>query len=213
MAMSNILAIDTTLGGCSVALSGGILREETARNRQTSQLAAMTQAVMQEAQLSFDALDAYAITTGPGSFTGVRIGLAFIRGLALAVAKPVYAISTLELLAYQAIDQGIEGDILSTINAHRGQIYAQAFTQQHGLPHAMDEAQAHAIEDIPQQHPQATRVGDCHSVMEAVTPLLPHALHLAHYAARLPLPTTRTKPEPVYLRAPDAKAQNGDLTL
>lgn len=206
-----ILAIDTTLGGCSVAHSNGAARAIDERNQQTSQLAAMVEAVMQGT--SYNELDSYAVTIGPGSFTGVRIGLAFVRGLAIAAPKPIHAITTLELLGYQAIEAGATGRIISAINAHRGQLYMQSFELKDGLPLATDEARAIELANIPTG--DFTLAGDAseffanhHAVAK-----LPNAEALNRYAQKLPLPVLGQKPAPLYLRAPDAKAQKGDLTI
>ena len=209
--MSNILAIDTTIGGCSVAHSNGASQTIDERNKQTSQLTAMVEAVMQDTR--FDDLDAYAVTIGPGSFTGVRIGLAFVRGLALAKPKPIYAITTLELLAYQAIEAGAEGEILSAVNAHRNQLYLQSFAVKEGIAIATDEACAINLEDIPKG--EFALAGDAEHFFDNHDSIakLPNAESLARYAQKLPLPKLGDKPAPIYLRAPDAKAQKGDLTV
>lgn len=209
--MSNILAIDTTLGGCSVAHSNGAIEFTEERNQQTSQLASMTQRVMQDQ--AYDSLDGYAVTTGPGSFTGVRIGIAFIRGLALAHPKPIHAITTLELLAAQAMEAGALGEILAAINAHRGQLYVQSFDAQKGKLTATSNASAIEIANLPTGN--FTLAGDAGSFFpdhEAVV-TQPRADALARYAKELPLPNIGNRPSPLYLRAPDAKAQKGDLTI
>lgn len=209
--MSNILSIDTTLGGCSVAHSNGAVKTISERNKQTSQLTTMVKQVMQDT--SYADLDAYAVTIGPGSFTGVRIGLAFVRGLALAVPKPIHAITTLELLAYQAVEAGAKGTILSAINAHRNQLYIQYFEAKDGLIIATTAATAINLEDIPSGN--FTLVGDAEEFFSGHDSIakLPSAESLARYTQKLPLPKLGIKPAPLYLRAPDAKAQKGDLTV
>jgi tRNA threonylcarbamoyladenosine biosynthesis protein TsaB len=101
-----ILALDTALSACSVALveDGQTLvsRVEPMARGQAERLAPMVNEVMVEAGLSFKSLDRIAVTCGPGAFTGLRIGLAFARGLALALDKPCVGISTLEVLAAAA---------------------------------------------------------------------------------------------------------------
>ena len=69
---------------------------------QAELLAPMVQTMMREAEIGFDQLDRIAVTRGPGAFTGLRVGLAFSRGLALALNKPCIGISTLEVLAVGA---------------------------------------------------------------------------------------------------------------
>ena len=211
--MSNILAIETTLGGCSVAVSGKASRHLSERNQQTSQLARLVEEVMSESGLEFAELDGYAVTTGPGSFTGVRIGIAFIRGLTLAVRKPIHAINTLELLAYQAGEQQIGGEMLCAINAYRGQVYLQSFTLEQGLPKPLNEPYVAEVNAIP--HTSDTAIGDCPQLFEGQNFIhqLPQAKALAEYAEKLPIAPIDAKPSPLYLRPPDAKAQKGDLTV
>ena len=87
-----------------------------------------SQAVMARAGLAFADLDRIAATVGPGSFTGLRVGVAFAKGLALALGKPTVGIGTLEALAAQA-----PGLVFPAIDARRGQLYLQAFDNQPGI--------------------------------------------------------------------------------
>jgi tRNA threonylcarbamoyladenosine biosynthesis protein TsaB len=205
--MSNILAIETTLGGCSVALSNGPSRVLEEPNHQTSRLAGMVESVMTEAGLEYADLNGYAVTTGPGSFTGVRLGIAFIRGLALAVARPIYAVSSLELLAYQAQQEAIEDNLLCVIDAHRKQVYAQKFSLEGNLPNALTEARACGIDQLPAGDFTVTGNALHYFPEHPQQALSPNAKALADYAAQLPEERTEQKPAPLYLRAPDAKPQ------
>ena len=99
-----LLAVDTALGACSVAVLDGetILAhhfEEMARGHAEA-LAPMVEATMRKAGVGFAAFDRLAVTTGPGTFTGQRVGLAFMRGLKLALRKPLIGITTLEAMAF-----------------------------------------------------------------------------------------------------------------
>jgi tRNA threonylcarbamoyladenosine biosynthesis protein TsaB len=98
-----VLAIDTALNACSVALvqSGQSLcaRTELMARGQAERLALLVDDVMGEAGVRFDQIDRIGVTRGPGAFTGLRVGLAFARGLALALGKPCVGFSTLEVLA------------------------------------------------------------------------------------------------------------------
>jgi tRNA threonylcarbamoyladenosine biosynthesis protein TsaB len=98
-----ILAVDTALGACSVAVLDGekILAhrfEEMARGHAEA-LAPMVESTMKQAGIGFGALERLAVTTGPGTFTGQRVGLAFMRGLRVALKKPLIGITTLEAMA------------------------------------------------------------------------------------------------------------------
>src|SRR4051794_13778356 len=121
-----VLGLDTCLSSCSVAVLDGArvlasAREVMARGHQ-ERLAPMAQAAMAEASLSFDKLDRIAVTVGPGSFTGLRVGIAFAKGLALALDRPAVGVGTLEALAAEA-----DGLVFPAIDARRGQLYLQAF--------------------------------------------------------------------------------------
>ena len=121
-----VLALDTCLNTCSVAVSDGqrvLARasEVMARGHQ-ERLAPMTQAVMAQAGLGFPALQRIGVTVGPGSFTGLRVGIAFAKGLASALAIPAVGIGTLEAMAAD-----VPGLAFAAIDARRGQLYCQAF--------------------------------------------------------------------------------------
>ena len=98
-----ILAIDTATRWTGLALhNGSTVLAETgwfATQKQTVELAPATADLMKKAGISFDQLDAVAIAIGPGSYTGLRIGLAFAKGIALAHQLPLIGISTLDILA------------------------------------------------------------------------------------------------------------------
>ena len=104
----NILAVDTALGACSVA----ILADETVlahrlelmERGQAEALAPMVECAMRKAGITFAALDRLAVTTGPGTFTGQRVGLAFMRGLRLALQRPLIGVTSLEAMAHQAME-------------------------------------------------------------------------------------------------------------
>ncbi len=101
-----ILAVDTALGACSVALLDGdeILAHtfEIMDRGHAERLAPMVDEAMKKAGVDFAALDRLAVTTGPGTFTGQRVGLAFMRGLRLTLDRPLTGITTLEAMAAAA---------------------------------------------------------------------------------------------------------------
>ncbi len=98
-----ILAVDTALGACSVALIEGkrtlAHRHEFMERGHAEALAPMVEKTMHDAKLEFSSLDRLAVTTGPGTFTGQRVGLAIMRGLRIALHRPLIGITTLAAMA------------------------------------------------------------------------------------------------------------------
>jgi tRNA threonylcarbamoyladenosine biosynthesis protein TsaB len=102
-----ILAVDTALGACSAALvaEGKTLaheHREMARGHAEA-LAPMVEALMRGAGVPLASLDRIAVTTGPGTFTGQRVGLAFARALGLGLKRPVIGVTTLDAMAQEAL--------------------------------------------------------------------------------------------------------------
>jgi tRNA threonylcarbamoyladenosine biosynthesis protein TsaB len=204
-----VLGLDTCLSSCSVAVLDGervlaSAREVMARGHQ-ERLAPMTREVMAEAGLAFESVDRIAVTVGPGSFTGLRVGIAFAKGLALALGRPAVGIGTLEALAAEA-----SGLVFAAIDARRGQLYLQAFEDGLALmaPDALTaEVAAARLAELSQGRP-FTLVGSGAALLADFAPTAPvvaaegaDARHVARLAAlREPGPL-----KPLYLRAPDAK--------
>ena len=121
-----ILAVDTATEACSAALLvGGKLfsRWEEAPRDHTQKILPMVQSVLDEAGLSLDELDAIAFGRGPGSFTGVRIGISVAQGLAFGAGVPLIGISTLAAMAQGA--HRLEGAtrVLTAIDARMNEVY------------------------------------------------------------------------------------------
>jgi tRNA threonylcarbamoyladenosine biosynthesis protein TsaB len=190
----NLLALDTALGACQAAvLSGGRvlarMSEPMERGHQ-ERLAPMVEETMRASGLSFSDLDRIAVVVGPGSFTGVRVGLAFAKGLSLALDIPCVGVGSLEALASDA-----PGLVAAVIDAPRGQRYLQLFKS--GA--AVSEPEAIPAEDeYAKTGGQALRVGPA-----ADGPAFPDIVTVARLAAAAPEPDGR--PAPIYLRPPDAK--------
>lgn len=127
-----ILALDSTLSACSVAVLAegevrAVRRQAMARG-QAEALLPMARAALDEAGLVFDDLDRLAVTIGPGSFTGLRIGLAAARGLALAAGLPLVGVTTLEALAAAVDPAARQGRVtVALIDSRRGDVFVQAF--------------------------------------------------------------------------------------
>src|SRR5437762_8244755 len=105
-----LLAIDTCLPACSVALARGgeaIAWASTSTLRAHQELLApMTRELMAGQNLTFADIDRIGVTVGPGSFTGLRVGIAFAKGLAFALGRPAVGVSALEALAASLARQG-----------------------------------------------------------------------------------------------------------
>lgn len=215
-----VLAFDTALEACSAALLDGerVLAARSvamARGHQ-ERLGPLVAELLAEAGLRTADLDRIGVTVGPGSFTGLRVGLAFAKGLGLALGKPLVGVGTLEALA-ASVPPRHEGEAdltVAAIDARREQLYVQPFRNGVALagPEALTLADAEAL--IRSQGEPAVLVG---SGARLLGPLFPDAIQdlrpgadpvaLAHLVHAAPEPAAM--PKPVYLRAPDAKLPGG----
>ena len=207
-----ILAIDTALNACSVAIVRGVEvlahTSEAMDRGQAERITPMARDVATRAGIAFREIERIAVTTGPGSFTGVRVGLAFARGLALALKAPCVGISTLEALALERGASGARAGWVSTPGASYGALYldgdARVAPQRFSSPDAGRAAFASAAPEmaIAFRGPGADLFGggDIFSIESVVSP---DVVALAAIAAlRDP---QRHPPAPLYLRAPDAR--------
>lgn len=227
----HILAFDTCLDACSVAvarcdeagrveLASALERFETGH---AERLVPMIDEAMQAAGLDFSAIDRLAVTHGPGTFTGTRIGIAAARALALATGAEIVAASSLAVMAEVAAAElslpAREPALMVAVDARRGEVYAQAFgadgREAQAPPQLLSVAAAARL-GAPASllvvgsaaEAVAAAAADAGRPARAALPdLLPAASMLARMAARLaPL----TEPlRPLYLRPPDAKPQTG----
>ena len=149
-----ILAVDTATTSCSVAIvdKTSLLSEFTIDREEThsKHLMNMIQTAMRMAGLNFSDIDGFAVTRGPGSFTGLRIGISTIKGLAVASEKPIVGVSSLETLALQV---SYSRDLICPIlDARKGEVYFSRYKLQNGqLQKQTEERVAHpdkAIDDL-----------------------------------------------------------------
>ena len=199
-----VLALDTALGACSAAVVDGArilaARSEPMTRGHQERLAPLVAEVMAEACLGFDRLERVAVTRGPGSFTGLRVGLAFARTLALARGVGCVGAGTLEALAAET-----GGPALAAVPAPQDRVYAQRFTD----GWADGEPELLTVEAVDLSGVR-TLVGPAAERLRGHAPWLavdtrgwPDPAALARWAARQPAP--EVPPDPLYLRAPDAR--------
>lgn len=213
-----ILAVDTALGACSVAVLAGdkVLahRLEFMERGHAEALAPMVKQAMSDAGIAFAALDRLGVTTGPGTFTGLRVGLAFMRGLRLALERPLIGLTSLETIAYQALEETGLGLAAAVHEARDDSIYFQlcgrtAPLSQPSLTKLSDAALkiAACAEPVALAGGASTKLLNSRSIkpkqIVQSTVLVPDALWVARIAQTRSPPTE--VPKPLYLRAPAAK--------
>jgi tRNA threonylcarbamoyladenosine biosynthesis protein TsaB len=218
-----VLAIDTALAACSAAVLdtdyGGIIAGDSlpmARGHAEA-LIPLIARVMKSAELSFSDVGRVAVTTGPGSFTGLRVGIAAARGIALAAGKPALGMSTLSAYAAPHLDQDDAVAVIAAIDARHQHVYLQVF------------GPGGRVVVTPRLAPLADAVraameGPCRivgSAAQAIVDKLPEGAPPPllvesrdapdiDWVARMGafLPAGQSPPKPQYLRAPDAQPQN-----
>jgi len=128
-----VLAIDTALEACSAAIldtdrTDGLTGRSLPMMRGHAEaLVPLIAAVMSEADVAFAELDRVAVTIGPGSFTGLRVGVAAARGIALAAGKPAVGLTTLAALAAPFFEADERTPLLAAIDARHDRVYMQLF--------------------------------------------------------------------------------------
>lgn len=213
-----ILAVETCLGACSVALlrDGAILahRWDAMERGHAEALAPMVEAALRGHDIA--ALDRLAVTVGPGTFTGQRVGLSFMRGLRLALNKPLTGVTSLEAMAAAACAQTGSRRAAAVHDARRDEAYLSLVEDGvAGVPIVLSFARA--VEAIQTFGPcvlagtgaPAARqmLGEGFTLSDIRQP---DALFVARLAAARPSPLPEMPPPaPLYLRAPDAKLPGG----
>lgn len=131
------IAIDASTEACSVALMINEKihsRYELCPQSHSLVLLPMVDEVLKEANVSIQELDGLIFGRGPGSFTGVRIGIGVAQGLAFSADLPVVGVSTLQTMAQQAYQRHQEKTVLSAIDARMGEVYSGIFeADEHGI--------------------------------------------------------------------------------
>jgi tRNA threonylcarbamoyladenosine biosynthesis protein TsaB len=150
-----ILALDTCLNACAGAVvrDGVVLSKivEPMQRGHQERIAGMTAQLMADAHLNFPDLDRIAVTVGPGSFTGLRIGLAFAKGLGVALDIPCVGVGVLDVLGRQA-----QGRVAAVLDARGGAVHIRLF--ENGAPTA--EAETLSIEEAGRLAAPDVLIGD-----------------------------------------------------
>ncbi|SFI78553.1 tRNA threonylcarbamoyladenosine biosynthesis protein TsaB [Albimonas pacifica] len=198
-------------------------RAEPMTKGQAERLAPLIEEVLAQARLAPRDLAAVAVCTGPGNFTGVRIGVAAARGLALAIGRPALGAPRLQALAEAAGRAGAQGPVLALAAARRDERHAQLFDlvpDDEGRPMAMPFGEAiqapiaeipDAFADVPVACVRGPGAGEIAAALDAVAldeGDLPDAADVARIAARalaaLPPGARPERPAPIYPRPPEA---------
>ena len=218
-----VLAIDTALEACSVAILDtdrsdvGVHESVPMQRGHAEALMPLIARVLDRAQLAFAALDRVAVTTGPGSFTGLRVGIAAARGIALAAGKPAIGLSTLAAFAAPFIAADDTLPVVVAIDARHDHVYLQVFGP--GGRTVVAPRIAPLREALLVSATGAPRItGTAANKLAALWPVgerAPTAVEQRSapnidWVARLGVAATDTgmPPKPLYLRAPDAHPQD-----
>jgi tRNA threonylcarbamoyladenosine biosynthesis protein TsaB len=222
-----ILAIDTALEACAAAVldtgAGKVIASESQAMKRghAEALMPLIARVMKDSGLAFAAVDRIAVTNGPGSFTGLRVGLSAARGLALAAGKPVVGITTLSAYAAPVVSETLEQPVISAIDARHDQVYFQVVSgngsslirprvapitealaaSRFGAPHLVGNAAHILAERWPAQASLPVKVESYPA---------PDIAWVAWLGAAVSPETAPARP--YYLRAPDAKPAQGPPT-
>jgi tRNA threonylcarbamoyladenosine biosynthesis protein TsaB len=217
-----VLAIDTALAACSAAVfdteNGGIRGSESRAmlRGHAEALVSLIGHVMRRSKLDFAEIDRVVVTTGPGSFTGLRVGIAAARGIALAAARPAFGVSTLSAYAAPHLAGDAHAPVVAAIDARHGQVYLQVFGPGAGV---VGTARIAELSEAARAAAARTRiVGSAAQAVadklaeDAPAPLLvdgrnaPDIAWVARMGAALA--EGQSPPRPLYLRAPDAQPQH-----
>ncbi|MBV8759356.1 MAG: tRNA (adenosine(37)-N6)-threonylcarbamoyltransferase complex dimerization subunit type 1 TsaB [Deltaproteobacteria bacterium] len=202
-----LLGLDTATTTASIA----VLRDDTViatatRNthRRTADVLVAVDEACRTAGITPAQLDAVGVGAGPGSFTGLRIGMATAKGIAFALGKPVWAVSSLAALALAAPG---DGTVVAILDARKGEIFAGAFRKTGGAVEAIDVERVIAPSALVVPA-GATTVGDVPALCaHAATPTGEHVARLALAGARVDVLVGGA---PTYIRASEAEIRYPD---
>lgn len=162
-----LLAIDTSTEACSVALQVGTERlhlDEVCPQQHSKRVLPMVQQLLTESGLSLQQLDGIVFGRGPGSFTGVRIGVGVTQGLAFGADLPVYGVSTLAAMAQAAYRLHGATQVIAAIDARMAEIYLGYFALAEQTQQPLMQAVAAEMAIKPQDLTSSVLQGDCIAV-------------------------------------------------
>ncbi|RLR18322.1 tRNA (adenosine(37)-N6)-threonylcarbamoyltransferase complex dimerization subunit type 1 TsaB [Sodalis-like symbiont of Bactericera trigonica] len=219
---TRILALDTATEACSAALmlDDDVLLERftLAPREHTQRILPMVDSLLVEAGITLKSLDALAFGRGPGSFTGVRIGIGIAQGLALGANLPLIGVSTLAALAEGAWRQTGIGQVLTAIDARMGEVYWAPYQRQAGMWLGEEHEAVAALEALASLgaslsgcwatagtgwqtyptlfHYEGLTLVAGHALLPSARDMLPLALHHYRHGGAQPVALA----EPTYLR-------------
>ena len=218
-----VLALDTALDACAAAVLDTERRDLVASETQpmtrghAEALMPMVERVMDAARLEFSDIDRIAVTIGPGSFTGVRVGIAAARGIALAAGKPAIGLTTLAAFTAPHVAAGFAGTVVPVIDARHGHVYMQVFGPGGRAAIAPRLATLREAVEAARTRAPALLTGSAAGLVAAEWPagepspevVAANAPEIG-WVARLGAAAQedRAAPKPLYLRPPDARPQD-----
>lgn len=210
-----VLAIDTSGPACDVAVCDGqavrAQGKEAMTRGQDARLPGLVEDTMSDAGLTLSDIDRIAVVTGPGSFTGVRVGISFARGLALALKIPCIGVTSLEA----ALPPGQQGSAIVLLPAKRRPPEISYWAQRFRSGRAVAEPEEIALEALVTEleaHPHFVYGTGLDALATALPGLAIHdgepaAVRAGQFALVADMETA--PPSPAYVRAPDAALPGG----
>lgn len=210
-----ILALDSAAAGCNVCVwqDGKVLalKTESMMRGQDARLVPLVEEVMAEAKMTYADLDRIAVTRGPGSFTGLRVGLATARGIGLAAEKPVVGIDRFSI--YGKMFEKRDSTFLVVLESRRLELFIKTLKPSDTAPFNPEESEMLPPDEIKAScdaDPDCMIVGDKPASLAALIdadrflePSQDEVIACAELAASAEAGTEHVLPRPLYLRAPD----------
>lgn len=226
----NILGIDTSFAdftSVGISFDDGVCTEINAKIpfSQEEKLLSMVDSLLSTSKKGLKDIDLFAVGIGPGSFTGIRIGIATVSGLAYSLGKEIMGLSTLELMAFTFAQTCPNPDflIVPIIDARMGRVFTALFRGSERLWDDRDITPAELCEELMQKNERLVLIGDgvkkyatiWESLGEKITASYPNFAisgdAICRYANLLyPSGAGKATPEPIYLRKSEAEAKRDE---